>query len=697
MIAARHLALAAGALALLGGIAMRGADAQSAPVPSVTAGQVSAGQAAYARNCAACHGADLTGAGPAVALKGAAFQAKWRGKSAAELLDAIARMPPGQEDSVTPAERVEMLALLLQANGAPMGDRPLPSERAALERLPIGGPASGTGPKPVVIPPREGPSRLDAVRSVTAAELRDPPPEDWLMWRRTYDVSGTSPLGQITAKNAGKLRLAWSWSLPAGGNMMTPIVRDGVVYTYSFGDIVEVLDGATGNLLWRFQRTLDPGFTPQGKKGVALAGDLVLVPTSDLHLIALNARTGAVVWDHKIANTDPKQQIKSAPLIAGDRVVIGLNGFADVKGGNFVAAFDLKSGAEQWRFHTIARPGEPGGDSWNGLPLEQRSGGSVWVSPSYDPVSDRVYFGVAPTYDGNALRKTPDQPGVTNDALYTNSTVALEAATGKLAWYYQHQANDQIDHDWTFERTLLTLPFEGRQRRVVMTAGKAAVFDLLDAQTGEYLASMDMGLQNVFTAIDPETGAKTVNPLAVPAFDQKLVRLGVPGICPDLLGARNLMSTAVNPRSGRMYVPLTDTCVHPFPKGERWQLLPDPDSADKWGMVRAIDPATRRIIWTTRTAAAPVSGALATASDVVFLGFADRSFRAFDGRNGRELWQAGLDNAPTSYPVSYAADGKQFVAVATSEGFVHAQAMRQVAQITAPPAAGATLFVFALP
>lgn len=697
MIAVRHLAFAAAAFAMLGGIAMRGAGAQSAPVPSVTAGQVSAGRTAYDRYCAACHGADLSGAGPAVALKGAAFQAKWRGKRALELLEAIARMPPGQADAVTPAERVDMLALLLQTNGAPMGDRPLPADRAALGQLTIGGPAAGAAARPVVIPPRPGPSRLDAVRPVTAAELRDPPPGDWLMWRRTYNVSGDSPLAQITAKNVGKLRLAWSWSLPRGDNMMTPIVRDGVVYTYSSGDIVEVLDGATGTLLWRFQRTLDAGFTPQGKKGVALAGDLVLVPTSDLHLIALNARTGTVVWDRKIANTDPKQQIKSAPLIAGDRVVIGLNGFADVKGGNFVAAFDLRTGAEQWRFHTVARPGEAGGDSWNGLPLEQRSGGSVWVSPSYDPVADRVYFGVAPTYDGNALRKAVDTPGVTNDALYTDSTVALDAATGKLAWYYQHQVNDQIDHDWTFERTLLTLPFDGRPRRVVMTAGKSAVFDLLDADTGKYLASMDMGLQNVFTAIDPKTGKKTVNPLAIPAPDQRLVRIGVPGICPDLLGARNLMSTAYSARTGRMYVPLTDTCVHPFPDGERWQARPDPAAKGKWGMVRAIDPATRRIVWTTRTTAAPVSGALSTAGELVFLGFADRSFRAYDARGGRELWSAGLDNVPTSYPVSYTADGKQFIAVTTSEGFVHAQAMRQVAHITPPPAAGATLFVFTLP
>jgi len=203
-------------------------------------------------------------------------------------------------------------------------------------------------------------------------------------------------------------------------------------------------------------------------------------------------------------------------------------------------------------------------------------------------------------------------------------------------------------------------------------------------------------LQNVITAIDPVTGAKTINPAAVPAAGQALKRLGMPGVCPDLLGARNLMSTAYSPRTRWLYVPLTDTCLDEFPDGARWQKHPDPASAGQFGMVQAIDLQSRKTMWTIREAAPPVGGAM-TAGGLVYLGFADRSFRAYDERSGKPLWTTKLDSAPASYPATYSVDGKQYIAVATNEGFVHVQAMRQLAHIVAPPAGGATLWVFALP
>ena len=668
------------------------------PTIGFTAAQAASGAVAYAQRCAACHGAALQGAGVAVPLKGSAFEAKWAGRPAVDLLRQIERMPPGSAASKDRAGQVDLLAFLLQANGASSGDRALPQGDGELAALILPGAASTTvSPVPVVIAPKPGPSRLDAVQSVTPATLRQPPAADWLNWRRTYDALGNSPLNQINRGNVARLKLAWAWSLPRGGNMMAPIIRNGVLYAYSYGDIVEALDAASGELLWRYQRKLTPGSSFQGKKGVAIAGDLILVPTSDMRLIALNARTGAVVWDHAIdVGTETHHQIKSAPLVTATKVIIGVNGFAEVKGGNFIVALDLATGKEAWRFHTLARPGEPGGDSWNDLPLAKRNGGSVWVSGSYDPDLNLVYFGVAPTYYGDGLRRPIDKPGVTNNGLYMDSTLALDADTGRLAWHFQHQPNDQIDHDWAFERSLLTLSVDGKPRKIVATAGKSAVFDALDAATGQYLFSMDLGLQNVITAIDPVTGAKTINPAAVPAAGQALKRLGMPGVCPDLLGARNLMSTAYSPRTRWLYVPLTDTCLDEFPDGARWQKHPDPASAGQFGMVQAIDLQSRRTMWTIREAAPPVGGAM-TAGGLVYLGFADRSFRAYDERSGKPLWTTKLDSAPASYPATYSVDGKQYIAVATNEGFVHVQAMRQLAHIVAPPAGGATLWVFALP
>lgn len=657
-----------------------------------SAEQATRGKAAYAQHCAACHGAALEGSGMAPPLTGAAFQRKWAAQSGSAFHAQLIRMPPAAANSLPPSTYVDLLAYVLQANGMASGAA-LSGDSSSLQKPLLG--AARAAPQTSVIAPR-GPSQLDHLTDVTAATLHTPPPADWLMWRRTYDGFGFSPLQQISRRNAKDLRVAWSWSLPQGGNMMAPIVHDGVLFAYSFGDIVEALDAKTGDLLWRHQRKLEGTTVYQGKKGVAIHGNTLLVPTSDVHVLALDARKGTVQWDHAIDTHGQKDfQIKSAPLVVGNKVILGLNGFQTVQGGNFIVALDLESGKELWRFYTVARPGEPGGESWNGLPLEARSGGSIWVGGSYDAELNLLYFGAAPTYDTKPLRVLSNQPGVTTDALYTNSTIALNPDTGKLVWYFQHQANDQLDHDWAFERQVMQLQVNGRPRKVVVTGGKAAIFEAVDAATGAYLFSIDLGMQNVIASIDPVSGAKTLNPDAIPAADAVLKRMGITGICPDLLGARNLMATAYDARRRTLYVPLTDTCRHPFPNGPRWQK--HPDEGDGFGVIKAINLDTHEIVWTKRQTAPFTSAMLATGGGLLFSGGADRYFRAYDERDGKVLWQSRLDNVPVSFPITYSVDGQQYVAVATNEGFVHVTAMLQASGITGTPNGGATLWVFALP
>ncbi len=669
------------------------------PLAGFGVGQAIAGKSVYDANCATCHGSDLTGAGPAVALRGTAFMQKWAGQPANLLFAQVRRMPPGQPNALSPAESASALAYILQSNGIYSGAKSLPAVEEALSMLAVPAPGSATPGaasirEPLIIKPR-GASRLDRLSAVTADALHTPSQNDWLHWRRTYDAFGFSPLDQVNRRNVAKLQLAWSWALPKGDNMMAPIVHDGVLFAYSNGDVLEALDAVSGELLWRYERKLQAGATFQGKKGVAIYGENVIMPTSDMHVIALKARSGAVVWDHVIETGGQIEfQIKSSPLIAGGKVIIGVNGFT-TRGGNFVVALDAASGAESWRFYTVAKPGQPGGDSWNGMDEQSRTGGSVWVAGSYDPALNLVYFGAAPTYNTMPLRA--QKPGFTNDALYTNSTIALNADTGKLVWFFQHQKNDQLDHDWAFERQVMDLTFEGKRRKVVVTAGKQAIFEALDAASGEYLFSIDLGMQNVILSIDPRTGEKTLNPAAIPTPTQVLQRGSIPGICPDLLGARNLMSTAYVPGTHLLFVPLTDTCLQPWPNGAQWQKRPDESTLGKYGIFQAIDLQSQKVRWTARERAAPVSGVLATAGELAFLGDADRWFRAYDARNGRVLWATRLDNAPTSYPITYSVDGRQYVAVATNQGFVHAQAMRQAAKITPQPNDGAALWVFALP
>ena len=488
---------AAWLIAGLAGAPLSLALAQSARQPApFTAAQATAGKAAYDKSCAGCHGVNLEGAGPAVTLKGTAFLGRYGGEPVEKLFTAVRRMPPA--GGVDAATSVNILAFLLQQNGGTAGARELPGVTEAQTGMVTPGGAAAGQAALINILPKPGPSALDRLRPVTEADLAAPPPSDWLNWRRTRDVMGFSPLAQINAGNVKSLQTAWTWSLPKGANMMAPIVRDGVLFAYSSGDIVEALDATNGQLLWRHQRRLDPGSAYTSKKGVAIAGDRLIVPTSDAHVLALDFKSGRVLWDNKIdTGGETGVQIKSAPLIVGDKAIIGLNGFAGVKGGNFLLAIDLKTGRELWRFYTIARPGEPGGDTWNGIPLKERNGGSVWDGASYDAKTNLIYFGAAPSYSADALRKKSDKPGISNEGLYTNSTIALNADTGKLAWFFQHQSNDQIDLDWVFERQLFDINVDGKMRRVVVTAGKEAIYEALDAATAENMVAEGCTLQVV--------------------------------------------------------------------------------------------------------------------------------------------------------------------------------------------------------
>ena len=678
------------------------AQQQSQQVASYTLAQAAAGEAAYQQQCVACHGDNLEGFELAPSLSGDFFTRRWGGKAVAELAAELRRMPPEQVDGLDDRVYSNILAYLLQQNGAEAGDNPLPSEVAAMNEILI--PAQAIrrqrSPRQRLAYLSNGPilpnSRLDDLRPVSNEMLLNPPADDWLVWRRTHANLGHSPLDQINKGNVSDLRMAWNWALPPGANMMTPLVHDGVLFAYSAGDIVQAIDASSGDLLWSFQRELDSDKPLNSKKGVAIYQDKIIVPTSDIHLLALEARTGKLVWDHKIDTGDEQDHwMKAAPMVVNGKAIIGLTGQLAIAGGNFIVAIDLETGAEAWRFYTVARPNEPGGNSWNGMPVMERTGGSVWVPGSYDPELNLVYFGPAPTYDTDALRVPLTLPGITTDALYTNSTIALDADTGELVWHFQHVRNDQLDHDWAFERQIISLPGNGQMRKAVVTGGKEAIFEALEAATGEYLFSIDMDMQNVFSEIDPRNGDKTPYPDAIPEPGQVLQGLSLDGICPKALGARNMQSTSYNPNTGILYIPLQDTCIERS-TGQRWQKYPNSDEEGLWGLVKAVNLETREEVWTRRQVAPPASGHLTTDSGLLFRGTVDRWFQAIDQDSGEVLWQQRLDNSPSSYPITYRVDGKQYVAVATNSGSYHANGMERIAGITNPPS-GASLWVFALP
>jgi alcohol dehydrogenase (cytochrome c) len=419
--------------------------------------------------------------------------------------------------------------------------------------------------------------------------------------------------------------------------------------------------------------------------GLGLSGGRVIAPTSDLHVIALDAKTGATVWDHAIELSPPATSanramfnLRSAPLIAGDKVIQGVTSSAG-PGGGFIVALDINTGNEVWRFHTTARPGGPGGNTWNDLPVEKRTGGSVWDQGTWDPDLNLVYYGAGATDDTAPLLKPSTVPGVTNDGLYSNSTIALDANTGQLKWHYQHLRNDQWDLDWAFERTLATVRIGGQNRKVVMNVGKMGILEGLDAATGAYLFSIDPGIQNVISAIDPTTGEKTIDPGKLPDPSRPTV------FCPSPSGARAWPPTSFSPSTGMLYLPLTEWCARMSTEGSpllsspgaRLSNAEHPDAmADgKMGRLQAMDVSGRKLAWRHDLDAPIATSALATAGGVVFAGDLDPALKAFDDRDGKLLWSAPLDSNPSSSVITYSVGPTQYVAVVTGMGNYHIGAM----------------------
>lgn len=689
-------------VAVLAGVT---AIAQSPTRLSFTEEQAETGRAAYAERCASCHGDNLDDGEVAPPLKGVGFRERWRAESPETLFlltsDTMPQDQPGALDDVTYAA---LVAYIYQENGtAPRGEV-LPDDPDVLAaisppRWSRGG-GGGLAPGAALPPYPMARNPLTSLSPVTDAMLENVAPQDWLLWRRTYDAYGFSPLEAINRSNVDDLRVAWSWSLPTGPNESTPIVHDGVLFIYGYGDEVQALDAATGDLLWQYSRRLPRGTAPSVKRGMSLYGERLYVPTSDAHIVALDARTGRVVWDKPVVDREEGYRMTGGTLVARGKVMVGTTGRAG--GGNYIVALDAETGEVAWRFATIAQPGEPFGNSWNALPVEERNGGSVWIPGSYDPVTNLAFFAPGNTYDTGPLRDLVSQPGVTNDALYLDSTLALNPDTGELVWHFQHQANGQWDLDWAFERQIIQLPVNGGLKRLVVTTGKQAIFDLLEADTGKYVSSIDLGLQNLVTAIDPVTGAKTTDPTLLPGDGETKM------VCPHVSGGRGWMPTSYDARSKVVYVPIVEACMDlvPVPDGERgslssgvrWTVRPRPESDGNYGRLEAVNLETGETTWIARQRAPQTTGTLVTAGGLVFAGALDRRVAAYDANTGDQLWQTRLNEVPSSAPISYAAGGKQYIAlIVGSGGYQSGSYNVMVPEIRNPPDRGAALWVFELP
>ncbi len=553
---------------------------------------------------------------------------------------------------------------------------------------------------------------------VTDAMVRDPAPGDWLSWRRTLDGWGYSPLNEVNRDNVRQLRLVWSRALSAGSQQGTPVVYDGVLYMPNPRDVIQAIDGATGDLLWEYRRErpddLDEYISPylsEAKRNIAIYGNLIISTSADDYAYALDAATGRLAWETQILDykVHPAHQ-SSGPIIAGGKAVSG-RGCMPAGGPDacVIVAHDARTGAEVWRTRLIPGPGEPGDESWGDVPFEERSHVGSWVVPSYDPELDLIYLGTSVTSPAPKFLLG----GIDKEYLYHNSTLALDADTGDIVWHYQH-LNDHWDLDHPFERLLVDTAVApdpsavswinpnlrpGEMRRVVTgIPGKTGVVYTLDRATGEFLWATPTITQNVISNIDGATGEVSENAeLVFTSRGQQVLT------CPTYNGGKDWEAGAYSPRTNLMYMPLRNTCARMmvvessdtlplelYSLAVRQEIAPGTDHV---GAVHAISAETGAIAWKYEQRAATAS-LFATGGGLVFVGDANGRFRALDDTTGASLWEVNVGSSLSGFPISYAVDGKQYIVASTGA----ANPMSFLALTPElRPSIGNNIFVFALP
>ena len=553
----------------------------------------------------------------------------------------------------------------------------------------------------------------DAFVPVTDVMLQDPDPEDWLMWRRTLNGWGFSPLNQIDRDNVSELRMVWSRAMAPGSQQATPLVYDGVMYLPNPRDTTQAIDAETGDLRWEHRRDVPEdiasyvGGLESTNRNVAIYGDLIIDTSADDYIFALEATTGRMAWETQILDyqTNPARQ-SSGPLVANGKLISGRS--CRPRGGPeacVITAHDATTGEELWRTRLIPAPGEPGDETWGDVPFEERFHVGAWMVPSYDPELNLIYMGTSVTSPAPKFMLG----GTEKKHLYHNSTLALDGDTGEIVWYYQHLI-DHWDLDHPYERYLIDTAVApdpaavswinprlqpGEQRKVVTgIPGKTGVVYTLDRETGEFLWATPTVSQNVISHIDGATGEVSANPEVVFTSVGQTVT-----VCPALSGGKNWDAGAYSPDTHTMYFALRNTCASQmatddgtlYELASRRQIAP---GTDQLGTVRAISVETGETLWLYEQRAA-TSALVATGGGLVFGGDLNGRFRAFDQTSGDVLWEINLGSPLTGFPITYAVDGRQYVAVSTGTAATPSGMMRLTPELR--PSTGNNIFVFALP
>jgi alcohol dehydrogenase (cytochrome c) len=556
-------------------------------------------------------------------------------------------------------------------------------------------------------------AQVQNFRPVTTDMLVNPSPNDWLMYSRTYDAQRYSPLSQINKQNVSQLRLAWTRGMAPGQTESIPLVYNGVMYVVIPGAAVEALDATTGDQLWEYKRKVPTNVALSARtKNLAIYDDIIVYTAPDSYVVGLDARTGELRWESKAEESGHT----SGPLVVEGKAITG-RACAGKWENCFIAAHDVKTGKELWRFHTTPRPGEPGDETWAGADLQKRLA-SVWGLPgSYDPVRKVLYWGVSnPMPNTRADRHNGNPDAISRSApsdLYSNSTLALNPESGKLLWYYQHLPGDDWDEDYTHERTLLRtrvnpdpkyvkwinpdIP-KGEERDMAVMVGEGGGIFALDRSNGQFLWATPFPYDTkefLISDIDVKTGKTSIN------WD---VVLKQPGerhvIC--FWNTRSYWPTAYHPGTNSLYVAFNDNCLdmtraNPATnQNERRGGIQRPGgNPDEFGGIAKINLSTGEILRFNLQRSPGTGAVLATAGDLVFHGDVNRRFRAFDALTGKMLWEEILGGPISVSTITYAVTGKQYVSVIAGDNLAAGGLARQAGMKTVT--GHNTIYTFALP
>lgn len=722
-----------------------------------TVAQAQRGKIAYDAQCAMCHGVRLEG-GDAPALTGVVIAQRF--ETAARLHAYFsATMPPFAPGQMEAQAYLDITAYILSVNGGRQGESPLTAavlagvDLAEVASMAIESGVRAAGPAlahEIKVPqaftwgrelPRQTsmkgevaaepqkvtdviPDRIDsaaasvgAVRArrsyvpVSDAMVLDPPAGEWLMWRRTLDTQGYSPLDQINGKNVMDLELAWAWPMAETGQQQTaPLVHDGIMFLATTNNVVQALDAVTGDLIWEYRHALPElpaawgyqRYQARRQKGsIALYRDKVILAAADAKLVALEAATGQVSWQVQAFDHTLGYGYTVGPLAVHDKIISGVGGCSIVgtAGGCYIAAHDVNTGKELWRFNTLDDPGNPQQQrSWGQVPPGNRWGGTSWATGSYDPLTNTTFWGTGqPGPYAELVRGSGD-----GAVLYTNSTLALDADTGARKWHFQHLPRDNWDMDSPFERVLIDAKVRGTLRRLLVTvAGKNGIAFALDRDTGEFIWASETIFQNVVTGIDRD-GTIRINEDVIPGAlgEEKFV-------CPSVWGGKSWQAGAYSPLTQLFYVPVAESCNTQAPtRGEFTagnyvgsitagpRVLPP--GVREAGVIDAFSVSDGQRRWRHSQRAILSSSLLATGGGLVFGGDAGRHLEAFDQLTGEVLWKVRLNAPIAGHLMTYQIGEVQYLAVPTGYSAQAGSAAALFPEIPLPSGAGNSVFVFKL-